>query len=307
MSQRNQSAGASPSLSDAVSSLPNVRWGASNAFKIKGSGQRVDNYSPIGEVEYDFMNRRKFSDKVHLNSFYGIIRDFVLARLGFPVIRVELTDFQILTAIDEAISKLDYHAPDWTVQHMTFDTIAGKNLYELPAFVLNNFRYAAYKKTLLSVPTAAGTLEQDFFIKYFQDNFLFSDFAVGDFLLLKMHLKQLRKILGREGSFQVLDGRYLHLFPSPTNNDTETVVVEYKCLNSNTLHPYFMSWLQRFSTAVSKGVLAQIRGKYVTLPSPGGGAQLNGPQLAQEAADEQEKLVKELLLEIEEPPVFTIY
>ena len=305
MSSPNPTRGSKPSLS--VSGLPNVRWGATNAFKLTGSSQRVDNYSPIGEVEYEFLNRRKFSDAVHLNEFYGIIRDFVMARLGFPVVRVELTDFQVLTAIDEAISKLDYHAPDWTVQHMTFDTSAGTNLYELPAFVLNNFRYSAYKKTLMSVPTAAGTLEQDFFIKYFQDNFLFSDFAVGDFLLLKMHLKQLRKILGREGSFQVLDGRYLALFPSPTANDVETVVVEYKCLNSNTLHPYFMSWLQRFTTAICKGVLAQIRGKYVTLPSPGGGAQLNGPQLSQEAAAEQEKLVLELLSEIEEPPVFTIY
>jgi len=307
MSRSNQNRKAKPSISDAVSSLPNVRWGASNAFKLKGDGNVVDNYSPIGEVEYEFLNRRKFSDTVHLNEFYGIIRDFVLARLGFPVIRVELTDFQILTAIDEAISKLDYHAPDWTVQHMTFDTTAGKNLYELPSFVLNNFRYAAYKKTLLSVPTAAGTLEQDFFIKYFQDNFLFSDFAVGDFLLLKMHLKQLRKILGREGSFQVLDGRYLALFPSPTNNDTETVVVEYKCLNSNTLHPYFMSWLQRFTTSICKGILSQIRGKYTTLPSPGGGAQLNGQQLAIEAEKEQELLIQQLLSEIEEPPVFTIY
>jgi hypothetical protein len=305
MSSKNETRGSSPYLT--VSGLPNVRWGASNAFKIRGDNNRVDNFSPIGEVEYEFLNRRKFSDKVHLNEFYGIIRDFAMARLGFPVIRVELTDFQVLTAIDEAIAKLDYHAPDWTVQHMTFDTSAGVNLYELPSFVLNNFRYAAYKKTLLSVPTAAGTLEQDFFIKYFQDNFLMSDFAAGDFMLLKMHLKQLRKILGREGSFQVLDGRYLALFPSPTHNDTETVVVEYKCLNSNTLHPYFMSWIQRYTTAICKGILGQVRGKYESLPSPGGGTRLNGPALTEQSSSEMEILIAELLGEIEEPPVFTVY
>ena len=43
------------------------------------------------------------------------------------------------------------------------------------------------------------------------------------------------------------------------------------------------------------------------LPSPGGGAQLNGQVLKQESVQEMEKLEQQLLQEIEEPPVFTMY
>ena len=147
----------------------------------------------------------------------------------------------------------------------------------------------------------------DFFIKYFQENFLFNDFSVGDFLLLKMHLKQIRKILGREGSFQITNNKYLMVYPTPVIDDLEDVVIEYKCLNSDTLHHYFISWMQRYTLAISKGILGEIRGKYATLPSPQGGAQLNGAALIEESQREMELLENQLLQEIEEPAPFSAY
>lgn len=286
---------------------PNFQWGPFLVDRY-GAGSNVSNITaPSGDIPYDSLNRRYFSEDVEFNRFYLIIKDWVKSRLGYPVVRVELDDFQILTAIDEAISKLDYHAPDWCTQLCAFNTVAGANMYEMPSFIVNNFRYAAYKKSLLSVPLAGQSLEMDFFIKYFQDNFLFQDFAISDFLLMKMHLKSIRKILGREGSFQILNNKYLTVFPTPVADDSETVVIEYKCLNSETLHHYFISWLQRYTLAIAKGILGEIRGKYATLPSPQGGAQLNGPALIAESQREMEMLENQLLQEIEEPAVFTTY
>ena len=286
---------------------PNFAWGPF-IVQREGAGNNTDNFvNPSGDIPYDSLNRRYFSDDIEFNRFYLIIKDWVQARLGHPVVRVELSDFQLLTAIDEAISKLDYHAPDWCTQLCAFSTSANHNMYELPSFMVNNFRYAAYKKSLLSVPLAGQSLEMDFFIKYFQDNFLFQDFAVSDFLLMKMHLKTMRKILGREGSFQIVQNKYLMVYPTPVTDDLQDVVIEYKSLNSETLHHYFISWIQRYTLAISKGILGEIRGKYATLPSPQGGAQLNGPALIAESQREMELLENQLLSEIEEPAVFTTY
>jgi hypothetical protein len=273
----------------------------------KGTTSNAEAFSPSGDVPYDSLNRRYFSDNVEFNNFYRIIKDWVHSRLGFPVVRVELDDFQFLTSIDEAISRLDYHAPDWCTQLVVFETSGGINGYKMPDFILNNFRYAAYKKSLLSIPLAGQTLEMDFFIKYFQDNFLFSDYAVSDFLLLKQHLKMIRKILGREGSLQIINNQYLMVYPTPADGDAEDVVVEFKCLNSDTLHHFFMNWIQRYSLAVCKGILGEIRGKYDTIPSPQGGARLNGAALIEESIREKEILEKELLSEIEEPASFSTY
>ena len=188
---------------------------------------------------------------------------------------------------------------------MTFKTEPRYGIYRLPKAVLNNFRYAAYKKTLLSVARQNNTLEFDFFIKYFQDNYLMRDFSATEFLQMKMNLEQLRKILSMDGTFDVINGDQLQLYPAPTQ--VEEVVVEFKALNSDTLHPYFISWLQRFATATCKVILGGIRSKYAVLPSPQGGAQLNGAALVQEGNAERQQLEQELISEIEEPPAFTMF
>jgi hypothetical protein len=243
---------------------PNFTWGPFVVDRY-GDGNNASSFTaPSGDIPYDTLNKRYFSDNVEFNRFYALVRDFIKSRLGHPVVRVELDDFQILTAIDEAVSKLDYHAPDWCTQLAAFRTQAKVNMYELPSFMVNNFRYAAYKKSLLSIPLANQSLEMDFFIK-------------------------------------------LMVYPTPVNSDAEDVVIEYKCLNTDTLHHYFINWIQRYALAISKGILGEIRGKYATLPSPQGGAQLNGAALIAESEKEMEKLEEQLLSEIEEPAAFTTY
>ena len=289
--------------------IPDTNFG-NTAGEFPGSGvPGTFNTSSIqkqfGEIDYDTLNRSRFSDSVEFSKFYTIIKDSILSRLGSPVIRVELTDHQILTVIDEAVSKLDYHSPNWCTNYMTFRTQKDRNMYELPRFVMNNLQYVVYKKSLLSVAQQEGTLEFDFFIKYFQDNFLFKDFQITDFLLMTMHLEQIRKILGRDGTFEVVDNKYVAVYPVP--QEVEEVIVQFRSLNSDTLHPFFVNWLQKYATANAKVILGGIRGKYNTLPSPGGGARLNGDTLVQEGMNEMEKLEDVLFGEIEEPPAFTVF
>ena len=170
-----------------VAIKPQTRYG--NTFgTVSGSDAELNSWYYPGDIDYSKLNRRRFKNQTYMSEWYQTIQDFVMARLGYPVVRVELTEFQIETAIDEAVSKLDYHAPDWCSQFCTFATSAGVALYELPQVVVNNLQNVVYRKQLLSLQQANGTLEFDFFIKYFQDNFLFRDFSVGDYYLTISHL-----------------------------------------------------------------------------------------------------------------------
>jgi hypothetical protein len=121
-----------------------------------------------------------------------------------------------------------------------------------------------------------------------------------------MHLEMIRKVLSQEGSWDVINGNILQLYPTPTRNG-ETVILVYRGLDTATMHPYYRNWIQRFALAVAKGILGEVRGKYSSLPSPGGGASLNGAALTQQSEQEKEKLKEELLSEIEEPPAFTMF
>ena len=98
---------------------PKTSWGNTTAVKV-GSSSDASAHSTFGDIDYDTLNRSRFSDSIAFNKFYASLKDSILSRLGSPVIRVELTDHQILTVIDEAISKLDYHAPQWCTNFMSF-------------------------------------------------------------------------------------------------------------------------------------------------------------------------------------------
>ena len=115
-----------------------------------------------------------------------------------------------------------------------------------------------------------------------------------------------RKILGQEGSFNVVDGKYLLLMPAPVTTPQQ-VIVEYRAISTESIHPAYRNWIQRYTLASAKGILGQIRGKYKTLPSPAGGAQLNGDELMRQSEQEKKVLLEELIGEIEMPPVFTTY
>jgi hypothetical protein len=115
----------------------------------------------------------------------------------------------------------------------------------------------------------------------------------------------MRKILSQEGSWEVINNRYLQIHPRPVK--TQEVILEYRAIDSDTIHPAYRNWIQKYALAIAKGILGEIRSKYAMLPSPGGGAQLNGQVLKQESVQEMEKLEEQLILEIEEPPVFTTF
>jgi len=269
-------------------------------------GHLLTDQVSTGDIDQDKLNKNTLVDGVEFNSFETTIKDYILSRLGHPVVRVELAPLQLKIATDEATTKLSYHAPVWTKQFATFEASASCNLYEIPSFILNNLTYVVYKKTLLSIQSQAGTLEFDFFIKYFQDNHLFGGFQVGEFYLLQSHLEMMRKVLSQEGSFDIINNKYLQLSPKPVQT-TQDVILEYRAVDSNTIHPAYRNWIQKYALAVAKGILGEIRSKYTMLPSPGGGAQLNGAALKQESAQEMQQLEEQLIQEIEDPPVFTMF
>jgi hypothetical protein len=269
-------------------------------------GRLLTDSAPRGELGEKDLNKNAISDTEEFNKFEEYVRDFVLSRLGHPVVRVELTPFQVKTCIDEACTKLSYHTPLWGLNYAAFEASAGVGVYELPPHIINNLSYVVYKKSLLSTNYPAQSFESDAFISFFAGYQRNQYMNIGDFLLLQQHMEMMRKVLSNEGTFNVIDNKYVQLYPTPHKTPTE-VIVEYRAINTNTIHPFYLNWIQKYTLAIAKMVLGEIRSKYKSLPSPGGGAILNGTELKNEGKAEKELLEKELLSEIEEPPVFTMF
>lgn len=267
------------------------------------NGVRLKDYkSP--EVDTSKLNSSNAVDLVEFKSFNQSVKDFIFARLGYPTVRVELTDFQIQTCIDEGVSKLEYHAPHWMNQYAVFNTSANINVYELPQTVINGLTDVWYKRHLFSLGATPGSLEYDFAIMFFTNTGLFNNYNVGQYLLMQMYLKQINKTLGRGTTWNVINNKYLQIFPVP--DSTDEVILEFKGLDVETAHHAYKNWIQRYSLAVAKEILGRVRSKYQNLPGPGGGTRLDGTALLQEAAAEKKELIEELKTEIENPPLFDL-
>jgi hypothetical protein len=268
-------------------------------------GELLTDSVPKGDISSTKLNQNNLADAVEFNKFEETIKDFVLARLGHPVVRVELTPFQIKTCIDEASTKMSYHAPFWTRQFAAFQAQTNVGRYYLPSTIADNLNYVVYKKSLLATNYPAESFESDAFISFFAGYQRQEYLNMGDFYLLQQHLEQLRKILSSEGTWDLINGNILQLYPTPASN--MEVVLEYRALDSATIAPAYRNWIQKYTLAIAKMTLGEIRSKYRSLPSPGGGAILNGPELKKEGAEERDKLDEQLLSEFEEPPVFTMF
>jgi len=59
-------------------------------------------------------------------------------------------------------------------------------------------------------------------------------------------------------------------------------------------------WIRRFGLSLAKEMLAQIRGKFTTIPIPGESVTMNADQLLSQAKEEQEKLREELKTTLDE-------
>lgn len=283
---------------------PNITAYGSSYGKYQGNN--IDLYSNSSDIDVEELNKNLIIDNVQFNKFEKTIRDYVFAQLGQPVVRVELTELQVKMCIDESVTKLDYHAPTWALQYAVFNASAGVSLYELPAFIMNNLSYVVYQKDLLAFQFSKGSLEFDFFLGFWQNNRFFQNMNVGDYLLVQQYMEMIRKVLSRDGGFDVINGKYLQLYPEPPTTPCP-VILEYRALDSDTILPAFRNWIQRYALACAKAILGRIRGKYQSIPGPGKGATLDGKDLLEESAKEKEALVKELLMEIEEPPFFSVY
>jgi len=104
----------------------------------KDSGYDLLSYSPEGDINPEKLNKTKLSDGVEFTDFDETIKDYILGMLGHPIVRVELTHYQLKACIDEAVTKIYYHAPLWTMQYAVFEASAGQNVYELPSYMIDD-------------------------------------------------------------------------------------------------------------------------------------------------------------------------
>lgn len=211
--------------------------------------------------------------------------------LGYPVMEVELTKEQMDIAIDMALEKLrQSSSAGYKRAYFVLDLLPRQQHYKLTDETVGFHRivdiFYLYRQTSTFMGTVAGN---DVYGQMMIQNL----FNMGKFDLLSYHMvsqyvETMQQVFASEIQFVWNEyNRTLSImkdFPKKERVLVDAMVerTEQDLFTDRDTRP----WIQKYATAQARYMLAEIRGKFSTLPGAGGNVSLNAGDLRTKADQE---------------------
>ena len=235
------------------------------------------------------------------------LMDSLRAQLGYPSVDVELTNYQMDTAVQNALETFRTRAGSSYRRGFYFlDIEPGKQKYLMTNKVMGYHKIvsvtAAYRFTsaFLSSAHGAGVYGQ----VVLQHLYNMGTFDLTSFHLVSQYVEQLEHLFSTRLDFTFHEhNRLLSFFNAFTR--PERILLD--CMIERTEQDLFRDrltkrWIERYALSEAMLMLAQIRGKFATLPGAGGGISLNAGELITQAMTLREQLENEIDEYIVETP-----
>jgi hypothetical protein len=222
-----------------------------------------------------------------------MLAQWILRRLGAPLLRVELTEMHLTDAIEDA--KRWFSAKKGVKRQMLMQMSPGKVEYTLPDEV----------DTVLDVAFPVAPMDISMVFSPFvliDDKVPYDVFAApgsmgvySSFTQTLQYVETAKRILGAEPDWRQ-EGRRLFIFPVPKNDVALWVDFKTNIVTIDQLNERDHGLVKRYALAKSKLDLAEIRGKYDSVPGAQGSATLNTGTLRDAGNTELAQLEEEISL-----------
>jgi len=236
---------------------------------------------------------------------YPLTRSWIWNMLGYPIVRVELSEEMVTNCINMAIDKFMYYQtpePDWA-----YGTI-GPDARELDLALLtaNGAPLSITKQQVIEVAyqpyndlfaniSGSGS---DFFMTYYMQNG--GSGFISDFYMMMGAKDDMELTLGINPTYEFVS----HLMPNgivkdcvrlyPRPSSAVKIGIKFsRVLTQEEVDSY--TWIRKYALAWAKEQLGRIRSKFSSLPSPTGETTLDGPTLLAESQTEKDALMLELM------------
>ncbi len=243
----------------------------------------------------DGIGPRKQREKVRES-----IREYILYMLGAPVLELELDEQAVDFCINQALKIVEDYAPREYFSWYTFITTPGKSVYEMPPDVgyVRNVEYKNFGQFAFNASELGGSIP----LEYFYSGSSISDGLInpvqpiwgraGEWVLYKQYETMYSRVSSNLGGWEWVGGyRNIKLYPIPCCACRVAVQYLQKCKDWEEV----TQAMQEGALSYAKEILGRIRGKIKNPPGPGGGIQLDGAELLQEAKEERKQWMEDLI------------
>lgn len=219
------------------------------------------------------------------------LADSIRKQLGYPVVEVELTKYEIDQGIQKALESLRQRsASAYRRVYFFLDAKIGFQNYRLTnervGFnkIVNVMGVWRITSAFLSTVHAAGVFGQTIL----QHLYHMGTYDLVSYHLISDYIEQLEQLFATRIVYTFDEGsRELFMFQRFTRD--ERVLLD--CVIERTeqellVNRWTKPWIERWALAECRTMLAEIRGKYASLPGAGGGVALNASDLVSKAQED---------------------
>lgn len=262
----------------------------------------------------DPLDKHKLGPRPNRNKVRKQIRDYILHMLGAPTLRLELDEQNIDFCIDQALKIIQDYAPREYFTYYVFTTNPGQSVYEMPDEVgyIRNVFYKEHGTFAFQASDLDGAIP----IEYFYPGGAYASIQgglidpiqpiwgrMGEWVLYRQYEQMYSRVASNLGGWEFLGSqKHIKLYPTPYR--TQRVMVHY--IQKMKDWPEVTQAMQEGALSYAKEILGRIRSKYRNPPGPGGGMQLDGETLLQEAREERERWKEDLIYRFGDIPFISL-
>lgn len=228
-----------------------------------------------------------------------MIADNIRRRLGHPTMIVELTNDQINDAIDRALRVLRTQTSVAYHRKVGFMEMKPRT----NSYIMSNKKYG-YDKIVdfmkiyrlnSSFMSVIGN-DQIYGQLILQQLYQAGSFDLVSYHLISQQIELLQKMFAGHVQFNWYE-RTRELTVYNLFSKREIVLIDViieRSENELFVDRVLQNWIERYALAECREMLADIRGKFATLPGASGGISLNASDLMQRATEEKERCMQEI-------------
>lgn len=229
------------------------------------------------------------------NTELNLIKNYVLRQLGWPLIRVEVTDEMLFDNIIDAIQRYsDYAASDYNVEFVH----ASGNIVNVPAHIKKSsiVNIIFQQDFFDSLASGVNMMDADILggvpAVNMWSSVLNNDFDIATYFLYMQRIEDVKKLFGIAKTYDIINDQ-IHLYPA--SGHFGQIGILYKPITSDSMISQ-IPWIRDWAKQKTKYTWGEIRSKLSGFSSTGANIFNNGDTLKSEAQTELDKLEEKLLL-----------
>lgn len=246
----------------------------------------------LGDSNFIPLDPRLFNDNNELSK----LKNYILRQLGWPLIRVEITEDQLVDCILDAVQVYhEYAAIDYSVE--VINSISG-NIVEIPEhinqdFILDVIFERDYYDSFTSGLSGIGFQEVlGGVLPYALSGSasLIKEFDIAGYFLYLQHMEDFKKIMGVREYFEIVSGK-IHLLPA--NKVYKRVGIIYKGMLTEKRVEQ-IPWIKQYAVAKASIIVGTIRSKLGGFSSTGTNIAVDGSELKNQGREDVKTLEDKL-------------